>query len=76
MRKNRRAIQLSFVKSPVETSTTAPEPVEVLNPDAINAIAKEQIHNIAVAVGATILTTLFAGAASEILVHTAKTKIK
>lgn len=77
MRKTRRTLQLSFVKTPVaQTAAQAPEPVADLDPEVINKIAKEQIYNIAVATGATILATMLAGAVKDVAVHTAKTHIK
>lgn len=69
------SLQVSVVKTDPKTTSTSVDAVH-LDPEAINKIAEEQIHNIAVNAGAAIVATIFAGATADIIKHIAKTKIK
>lgn len=70
-----RALQVRMVKSNPQDSTDATV-VHNLDPEQINMIAKEQIKNVAIAVGAVVAGSKFLSTVSEIAIITAKAKIK
>lgn len=69
------ALRIDVVKKTPEGDTTTPQ-APALSPEEINKIAKDQIQAIAVGVGAVLLTGFLAATTKEVVVHTAKTKIK
>lgn len=70
------AIQVQVVKKTEGSTATSQTAVPNVTPEEINKIAKDQIQNIAVSVGAVLLVGLLGGAVKDVAVHTAKTKIK
>ena len=72
-----RALQVKVVKSTDENGAVdSTAVVPHIDPEDINKIAREQAKNIAVAVSATIISSMLAKTASEVIIHTAKTKIR
>jgi hypothetical protein len=63
----KRAIQVSVIKTPAMMGVPNNTSSQALTPEQINEIAKDQIQTIAVAVGATIIAAIFAGAAADII---------
>jgi hypothetical protein len=70
-----RELRIKMVK-PQQMETTPASPVLSLTPEQMNEFAKDQVTNAAIAVGTTIIAAMFAHTASEVIVHTAKTKIR
>lgn len=64
-----RAIQVSLVRKPsAPTTDGAAVPVaEVLDPDQINALVKDQVQNLAMSVGTVLLVKKAADTLSELI---------
>lgn len=70
-----RALQVRMVKSNPQDSTDATV-VTNLDPEQINKIAKEQVKNVAIAVGVVVAGSKLMNTVSEIAIIAAKAKIK
>jgi hypothetical protein len=70
-----RALQVTMVRDSAGVGTPIPRK-DGMTPDQINELAKDQVQNIAVSVGATILAAILTKAAADIAVHAAKKKIR